>query len=725
MLDLESYRELNAKYRENVVKDILAHNPQALLVENVGTTTGLQVNPNQSSASRVDMQGTHSEQGAPIEGCEKRYLFTGNEREYGKYMFNVKSMYNCVIRKIITRTEMGMRSGKVLCTYLFVQINGGEFDGMVDLIEVPSHISNDYIFGYELVQKKRFRRGMSLREGEVLAESPSVLDGEWCVGTHANTILASDLGSIEDACIVSRRLAAKMNAWGYATHRMYYGEKNIPLLLYGDHDNPQMFPRVGDRVRKDGILMATRPYNPVMAVMNTTRTALRRAYSHYDHCVYVDAMAEVVDVKVYRAKPHYETKPTGEPTYSDKMYTPAGIQEIADTHANSLRVFYRDVRHAYLDMQTDPEYGDLELMPLANTLVTQAIAYEPRAFGYEQAEIRGRSYGDYNHALKKFGNGENIDDYMVEVTIRFPLPAAVSTKITDWMGGKGIIADVRDDEDMPIDDYGVQVDLIMSENAMLRRTNFNRAFEHFVNAARRDVQIRARKLYAEGNPDEAFDLYIDFFNCINPRWAKAVLETHDSTDLQLELLDELDEEPLRVWVTIDNVLSPDEIIRNVMDRHMPNSSKLTVTTPDGNKERTINKFIIGEIYMLRLNKTGREFSAIAAAKYQAHGTIAKASSSERYRRPIRVKPIRVLGQSEWRHLAAYIDALFPADIKDKSNNPAVQDEMIWNLLTAADPMNITEIVNRKKFPLGFARDGVVNNHIMACDGIAWTTNPKD
>lgn len=725
MLDLEEYREINAKYRENVTKDILAHNPQAILIENVGTTTGMQILPQMSSASRVDMQGTHSEQAAQLEGCEKRNLFTGNEREYAKYMFNVKIMYNCTVLKVIYRREKGMRSGKILGTYIYVLINSGEFADMIDVIEVPNHISNDYIFGYELVMTKNIRPGINLRAGDVIAQSPTVIDDEWCIGTHANTILASDLGSIEDACIISNRLAVKMAGWGYATHRMYYGEKNFPLFLYGDVDNPQICPSVGDKVRKDGILMATRKHDPILAVMNTTRTSMAEASSQYDHCIYVDACAEVVDIKMYRAKPTYETKTTGEPTYSDKMFTPAGVQEICDEHANSLRVFYRDIRMTYLDLQTDPRVDEVELCPYANTLVTQAIAYEPKAFAREQQEIRGRSFGDFNHALKKYGNSENIDDYMIEVTIRFPLPAAVSTKITDWMGGKGIVAQVRPDEDMPIDDYGNQVDLIMSENAMLRRTNFNRAMEHFLNAARRDVQIRARELYADGQVEEAYEMYIDFFNCINPRWAYSVEQTHSTKSKRLELLDELDVEPLRVWVTTDNTLTPDQIIDNVMERHMPNSSKLTVTTPDGNKERTINKFIVGEIYMIRLNKTGREFSAIAAAKYQAHGTIAKASSSERYRRPIRVKAIRVLGQSEWRHLAAYISERFPADIKDKSNNPAVQDEMIWNLLTAADPMNITEIIDRKKFPLGNTRDSVVNNHIMQCDGIAWTTNPDD
>lgn len=61
------------------------------------------------------------------------------------------------------------------------------------------------------------------------------------------------------------------------------------------------------------------------------------------------------------------------------------------------------------------------------------------------------------------------------------------------------------------------------------------------------------------------------------------------------------------------------------------------------------------------------------------------------------------------------------EIHDRSNNPVVADEVILSVLTAEQPTNIPEAVDRDRFPLGNNRSMAILNHVLECEGVAFTT----
>ncbi len=691
-----------------------------------GCTTNLQIMPQGSSGARVQMQGTHYAQATQIAEPQLRNIFAGPERDYANYMFNVTVEHTCTVIRVVKRyARPGAGEQRVLETLVFVERkqepgSRQERKPVIDLIRIPSFIQNHQTFAVELELTeigKRLGAKNFLKKGTILAQTKSVIDDEYCVGLHANTLLVSHPMVIEDSCLISQSLADRMMSYGYKTYRMTIGEKDFPLLLYKDkYGKPSLFPEVGEQVREDGILFAKREYDPLLAAVEMSEVSLSEPCGHFDDCTFVNPDAQVVDVKVHRddIRVRRRDPETGENLPCEKMSTPVGMQEICDNYADAYSNFQGHIRSLYKHVKDDYRrkgYKEVEYTPDAKQAIMYSIADNPR-------EVNN----NLSRYTKQFGQIKN-DDYMIEITVKFPIPLSVSGKITDTMGGKGIVGQIVPDENMPIDAFGNRVELMMSENAMLRRTNFNRGFENYVNAARRDAQIHIVDLYEEGKVEEAFDYLLRFTGAVNPEWSYAIEEAHSEKESRLDLLDAMatGEETLRLWVPSDNKYPMDQILRNMRNDFPPRKSKLRVTMEDGSIEYTEAEFAVGELYMVRLDKWGGEFSAVAAGRFQAFGTIAKQHSSDKHRRPVRENPIKHIGESEVRHQQAYIGGDVCADAHDRSNNPAVADNVIMSILSAEVPSNIEHAVDRKKHPLGHNRVMEINRHVMRCDGIGFTT----
>jgi len=696
-------------------------------LDRTGCTTNLQLFPQGSSGARVQMQGTHYTQTPQISHPEKRNIFAGPERDYANYMFNVTVEYPCTVIRVIHRhSKPGVSREDPLETLVFVERlpePGRRLaKPIVDLIQIPHSIQNHQTFPVILNMTdlgKRLGAGTYLKVGDILAQTKTVIDEEYCVGLNANTLLISHPMVIEDSCLISQAFADRMLSYGQKTYRMTIGDKDYPLFLYKDKKgNPSLFPEVGEKVRDDGILFAKRQHDVMLAAVEMSVAALSEPCGHFDECTSVSPDAVVVDIKVHRDDLRARKKDpvTGENLPSDKMSTPVGMQEICDTYADGFSSFQNKIRDLYKFVNSDFKrrgLKDIEYTPVAKQSIMFAIADNPHDID--------RTLGRYK---KQFG-ATKCDDYMIEVTVRYPIPLSVAGKVTDTMGGKGIAGEVVPTDEMPIDAFGNRVDIMMSENAMLRRTNFNRGFECYTNAARRDVRNDVVALYEKGKNEEAYDLLVGFCNAVNPEWREAIMDTHTTTAQRDELLESIasGKEDLRLWVPSDNRYPMDQIERNIRNDYAPRKSKLRITQPNGKVEETVQEFSVGQLYMVLLDKHGGEFSAIGAGRFQSFGTIAKQSSTDKHRRPVRETPIKHMGPSEARHQAAYKmpGTAGIAESHDRSNNPAVADQIILNVLSAEVVSNIDHAVDRRKNPLGHNRVMEINRHVMRCDGIGFTT----
>lgn len=680
------------------------HERIKLCTETVGSVTELMPAADASSGSRVQMQGAHYIQAPWIVGNEPRNIFTGSEFGYGKTTFNVIAEEDCRVLKVISRYAAGeYGTGMPLETYVFVQMMADPNE--IGVIHIPKYLCNHQYFGFDYVITplgRKLKQHDLLEKGDVLADSPGNIDGEYALGVNANAIVVSHPQVIEDAVLVRRSLTDKMLSFGYFTGVMNIGPNEYMLFPHIDgHGNMRMIPRIGDRVGKSGILMAKRSYNPLLAGIEMTEYEMSEICGHFDEPIYTDPGAEIIDIKIWQGD-----------IQVSKYRDPSQFQALPEEDICASSQFMDEIREFYTYIKS--RYGKkLRLTPELHSLIVLAIADKPERFVRERDQILRR---------KQFGY-ENLEDYRIEITVRYPIPLDVSGKITDTFGGKGIVGAVEEDEDMMIGEDGTVVDIAMAENATLRRTNYNRMVEHTLSSSAMVVRENALKMLDDGTPDDEIISYVfNFLHGVASMWEEAILRSHPTKEKQMEFIRDLRNVPLRVNIRHDRPEQVDEIM-SFLDKHYPpRKTRLWVTNPrTGECELTVEEFVIGQLYMIRLDKTGRDFSAISACRFQQFGTIAKLHSRDKHRRPIREHAIKFHGEAEERHQLAYSGGAIGAEAMDRSNNPIVQDVMTENILLAELPMCIEEAVDRSKYPLGRHNGLAICHHVLSTGGASFTS----
>lgn len=682
----------------------------------LGVGIDMAIKPNGSSGPRVNMYFGHGVQQIHTVGAEPRTCFTGKELKYAKAMFNVKITEDCTVKRVFHRREFS-NANRILETTIFVEnLN----DKTIHSYNIPAYETNHQVFGYEYKNIKNINVGQRLHKNEVIAECPSVIDGEFCQGVMANVIFISSNDVIEDAVVKSTSLADRMLSYGYKKIRGHIGSGQVPLYLYGTEDTPRFHPAVGEMVRDDGILFALRDVDDELAAVELSDIALYEIDTHTDYPYVVDVNSEVIDVKVYRNQLRVKNGEDGADVPHHKMHTLSKQQAILDEEYSGCSHYYKAIRDYYQELRRDterrmrknevPEYN---VSPEAHVAFLDAIAVD-------STEVCGP--GSLKNLLF---NRILMEDYVIEITVKYPIPFDESAKSTDLAGGKGVCGKVTRTELMPIDDYGNRVELMMSDNAVSRRTNFNRPFEAYMGAAARDVRLDIIGMIEENRYDEAWDYLIRFLDCASPEYRDTVERVKHTKALQHQYLDSLMDNRLRVQFPSFS-RKPMDIAERDVERHFPpRRSKLTFYDELGNECRTEKEFIVGEIYMMRLQQTGREFSSVSACKYQQFGTIATPHAQDKQQTHSSEKPIRFVGNSEWRMLQAYIGGTVCAEIHDISNNPLVHSEIVKNILTAPVPTNIESVIDREKYPLGANRIKSMVDSTFECEGFRFTDSNKN
>ena len=71
----------------------------------------------------------------------------------------------------------------------------------------------------------------------------------------------------------------------------------FPLNIFGDKNSVKIFPNIGDKIGIDGVIMALRKHDPLMAVVEQTEEADREYDSITDKVIkYVDENGENINI---------------------------------------------------------------------------------------------------------------------------------------------------------------------------------------------------------------------------------------------------------------------------------------------------------------------------------------------------------------------------------------------------------------------------------------------
>lgn len=293
---------------------------------------------------------------------------------------------------------------------------------------------------------------------------------------------------------------------------------------------------------------------------------------------------------------------------------------------------------------------------------------------------------------------------------------------------------------MPVDENGNRADIVVYGGSTIGRMNMGRLYEHFINAARRDLEHRLRReagfihdvpptayQIAQFCQDEAavkrtFDTAMRFYAIVAPLMHKFLEEGGDPAEHVASIL----RDGMYLYMPPDNPVDFLEMGRQLRDSEFcPHYGPVTYTDGAGNTHVTKNNVLIGGQYYLMLEKTGDDWSGVASVKVQHFGVPAKLNNFDKQTSPGRQQSVRGLGESETRSYVCTVGPKATAKMLGLSNNPAAHREATRNIITADQPTNIETVVGPEITQSGAHRPVSLVFHLAQCRGFTYVYQPVD
>ncbi|QXO09757.1 hypothetical protein pEaSNUABM38_00035 [Erwinia phage pEa_SNUABM_38] len=703
------------------------------------------------SGSRAAMQGGHMKSAVPVDNPHHTLHFTGADTEYEKYVFNhvvedqgevYQYNYNGrFLRAIFTRTACRSDATPLQRAIFFRRSALG--DGgrpVIDLIETTGYTDHDHVFTSpqkETPKLQRLLRGETniLDLGDNLTELNCQKDGEFADGVNLLTVPVSHPENIEDAYFISKTAAAMMHGYGYRriTVVLRDGDTLLDIMGYRTADGrwvPKYFPEIGEAIPNSGLVIAKRLYDPLYAAIDMSSGELQHPSPFFDRCEYVDADPEyvanpteengsrVIDIKVWRNDAMVKNG-------VNNIRCTEENKRLLDEYALGLKDYYTSILRFYFSVKEDVIWS-----PKASLLIRTALASDCHEVFHEfQRDIRDeltksvrrhenkQDYVDSN--MKKLQEApernlkEAVTNYTIEIVVRYPIPVTVSSKITDRSGTKGIVGAVMDDELMPLDEFGQRIHCLRSANAVMRRSTYSAPYHIFWSAASEQLKMRMKPMLEENRVDDAWAELLEYLNCYNEKWSRAIALTHQTTEQRIKLFEQIYQTSIRIHLPHELPKSGIDICDS-LGRFTPKRTKLLMTDYNGKKQWTKNTFYVGYVETLRLDKTGREFSSMSSMYTNYLGAI-DASGAGAGNYPMKYKAIKFGGESERRLLEGYRKGTFD-EIHNRANCPDVHRAVVRGLYESHTPTSPGYLIDRKQFPMGYSQIDKLVDNIHRCEG---------
>ena len=313
----------------------------------------------------------------------------------------------------------------------------------------------------------------------------------------------------------------------------------------------------------------------------------------------------------------------------------------------------------------------------------------------------------------------------------------IGNKATGCAGDKGVMCMVLPDEDMPINEYGVRADVIMSPESPFNRQNFGGLYEPYFNQVTRerltvireeldidkDATPSVKEVLAdmEKKPkayDHVWERQMRLYEILSP----AMHENYTS----VEFNDPLQRATHISWMLkypCIHILSPTgqmtqwrQAVEDCEREFPPRVSPVTYRGYSGRMVTTKKPVELGHKYFMLLEKISDDWIAVSTAKTQHLQLLGQVTSSDKYSNPVKTQAVKAISEAELRIILSYCGGQVAADLLDRNNSLATHREYVYSLLDSDKPTNIERGVDRKHVPLGNNRALQLFKHILTCNG---------
>jgi hypothetical protein len=670
------------------------------------------------SGSRKQMFRSHLGQALTTLDPNVRSILTGVEFEYGKYTFSQKMPENGRILKIIDKYPSAYGSDSFKINPERVIIYESE-TGMIGMLKINGFRSDHPYFGFQYEATKESSElyiDSYIAKDTVLYDSPSKDEyGNYKYGTELNIAYTTFPGTSDDGIVISKDVLPRLATRTYERRIIEWGRDYYPINLYGDDDNYKIFPDIGDYVQPPnehkGLLMCLREYDPATLIIDQSKQALKTIDNFFDKCVYVDGEGgRVVDINIIHQPPI-----KGE-SICDEMMT----QAIKYRDANI--EYRRKIVNEYFRLKKQRE-DSLELTPEFHRFIVESLA------------IINHPLPRTSENLRYIYKTNNVNEWRAEIVIEYIKVPTIGYKLTDTAGGKGVICKILEPEQMPMAANGVRADIIMDPASNVNRMKFSSLYEQFFNVTKYDLRkellnrlgvteneitvnptiVNSKLNNLDDSTKQAMvKRLLRYHEIVSPRqyqWANSLSDADKVKYLSGCLKDKIYD----YFPTDNDVYLPD-VVQTLTNEFTSTYGPVTFKDEFGNQVVTKHPVRIGPVYILLLEKTGAEWSAVSVSKTQQNGIITYIAGKDKNAFPVKQQAIRVLGEAEMRGIISYIGPDVAIELHDRSNNTSVRKAIAETILGADKPTNINRIVDRNEYPLGYSQPLQILHHIINCCG---------
>ena len=662
---------------------------------------GLNPFPGYISSPRLAMFCGHIGQSLVVEGSTINRLSTGVAREYAKNIHDVRFPCNSKVLKIIHKypETLGADSVKENPLTTIIYENSESDLREVGILNLERfHCIHQY-FGFRYKHREEIRMvqpDACIPKDTIIATSPSITEhGDYKYGLGAQVAMMSVPPVIEDGIIVSKSFAKRCTTKGYGIRTVSWGRNAMPLNLYGNDDIYKIFPEIGEHVAPSGLLFASRGFEEHLAVPLLSKKALQ-TLDFFDKPVYATPGAKIVDIIVLKGN-------------KEKSYLPSGMDEQCRSYHRRARAYYGHILGEYFRLKKNAERMGkaFAISPEFHRLVVEAMAIQQQGDGR-------------NYVVPTYGR-QPLDEWMVQIIFEYDIVPTIGFKLTGMHGDKGVICDVWEDEDMPLDASGNRAEIIMDSQSTIKRMNPSRLYEQYINASGRATAMQLKAMAAVSSIQQMWEYLLGFYSIVSPRMYNAV-KKYVVTEREIRHhIETVVKDGHYLHMPTDNPVCMVDVVR-ALEQHYPAvNGPVSYRGRSGRMVTTKKNIIIGEMYMLVLEKIGNTWNSVSSAKLQLFGIPAKMGPGDKYSTPGRHNPVRILGESEGRLVAAVCGGDVVADILDQTNNPVAHRMIVENILHAETPTAIDTVLDRSLVPRGKGKVLTMVKHNLACAGVRFVT----
>lgn len=446
--------------------------------------------PQYISATRSTMFTNHLKQFNTLNKGEFPHVFTGYENIFGK---NSTSL---VLAKADYEVVAKVEKFKDYPNYLYALIVYNKKNDKYNIIfkRISESLTEKFGYTYNNESLDRLEVGDTISEGEVLYKSSSYdEDNNYCYGLNANTAYLLDPGNVEDAYVISESFAKRMVSRKVDIVKISLNDNDFLINIYGNAKVYKGFPDIGEHIKRHMIAAKRRIINDQL-LYDMKKSNMMKVNELSDK-VY-SAKGFITDIDIYCNKP---------------------ISEVKDTEYNSQLLYYLRNQERYFK----------ELCTECEKIISSGSNYS-HDIGYIYA--RSRNILDPNYQWKD--NTNVFSNMVIEIRVDRDIAIYAGSKITGRYGDKGVVSDIRKDEDMPYyyKDNGekVIVDVIANPLSCPNRLN---PFQWIELELNHDAGILVERLQNMNSHEERWKTLKQFLKFFNERdYLTQMIEYYESLE---------------------------------------------------------------------------------------------------------------------------------------------------------------------------------------------------